>query len=43
MKYAKSKAEIEEIKWEKNNLERTLAILKEQKARYEKTYDLVGG
>ena len=43
MKYAKSKAEIEEIKWEKDNLERTLKILKDQKARYEKMYDLVDG
>jgi flagellar biosynthesis/type III secretory pathway chaperone len=43
VKYAKSKAEIEEIKWEKDNLERTLQILKDQKARYEKMYDLVDG
>ena len=43
MKYAKSKAEIEEIKWERNNLERTLDKLKDQKARFEKNYDLVGG
>lgn len=43
VKYAKSKAEIEEIKWERNNLERTLDKLKDQKARFEKNYDLVGG
>lgn len=43
MKYAKSKAEIEEIKWERNNLENTLEKLKDQKGRYEKNFDLVGG
>ena len=43
VKYAKSKAEIEEIKWERDNLQRTLKLLQEQKTRYEKSYDLVDG
>lgn len=42
-KYAKCKAEIEEIKWESSNLERTYQLLKQQKERYEKLYGLVDG
>ena len=42
-KYAKCKQEIEEIKWEASNLSRTEQLLKEQKARYEKSFGLVEG
>jgi len=42
-KYAKCKGEIEEIKWESSNLERTLQLLRQQKDRYEKLYGLVDG
>ena len=42
-KYAKCKAEIEEIKWENSNLQRTHALLQQQKQRYEKLYGLVDG
>ena len=42
-KYAKCKAEIEEIKWENSNLQRSLALLRQQKQRFEKLYGLVDG
>jgi len=43
MKYARCKAEIEEIKWEASNLQRTEQLLLEQKTRFEKAYGLVEG
>lgn len=43
MKYAKSKAELDEIKWEVSNLQRTEQLLRAQKERYEKSFGLVDG
>lgn len=42
-KYAKCKAEIEDIKRESSIMERTLELVKQQKDRYEKLYGLVDG
>ena len=43
IKFARCKAEIEEIKRESAIMERTLDLLKSQKDRYEKLYGLVDG